>query len=135
MVFLQKKCKEHRYDMGYSWKLTYLSSSVFEKNMWTWWSKSIVIEINEQGYNPKEKRVAVNECLTKIVRERRMAVSWKRKVLLQQKQLKKRGFVEIREKATKAAFAYKNLYLWKFRNICKKASVLETLFNRVAGLF
>ena len=68
-----------------------------------------MIEINEQGYNPKEKRVAVNECLTKIVRERRMAVSWKRKVLLQQKQLKKKRLRWDKRESNKSS-----LCVWKF---------------------
>ena len=44
-----------------------------------------MIEIIDQGYDPKKKGLAVHEYLTEIVKEPRMSVSWKRKVLLQQR--------------------------------------------------
>ena len=61
-----------------SWYV-YLQEECMNRIIWL-----IVIEIIEQGYDPNKKGVAVNEYLTEIVKEPRMSVSWKRKVLLQQ---------------------------------------------------
>ena len=58
-----------------------------------------MIEITEQGYDPKEKGIVAHECLTKINREHKISLSWKRKVLLEKSIWTKGNFVYIREKS------------------------------------
>ena len=80
-----------------------------------------MIEIIEQGYVPKKKGLAVNEYLTEIVKEPRMSVSWKRKVLLQQSNWTIGGLVEIRDRESNRSslsqvFLKISQYSWE--NMC-----------------
>ena len=80
-----------------------------------------MIEIIEQGYVRKKKGLAVNEYLTEIVKEPRMSVSWKRKVLLQQSNWTIGGLVEIRDRESSRSSLSEVLlkisqYSWE--NIC-----------------
>ena len=80
-----------------------------------------MIEIIEQGYVPKKKGLAVNEYLTEIVKESRMSVSWKRKVLLQQNNWTIGGLVEIRDRESNRSslsqvFLKISQYSWE--NMC-----------------
>ena len=88
-----------------SWYV-YLQEECMNRIIWL-----IVIEIIEQGYDPNKKGVAVNEYLTEIVKEPRMSVSWKGKVLLQQSNWTIGGLVEIGDTESNRS-SLSQVFLW-----------------------